>query len=140
MGAFKKEIYMAQATKIQATTSLQHPHNPQGQLRRRKWLRQLFSFAFILPAVARVVGMVILPVGIGLAAAIMLQNLRGQAIFKNVFYLPYAIGLTSTGVIWTFLLSNDGLPTLLTIIGLKQFAHYNFLTSVPMNTFAMIIV
>jgi multiple sugar transport system permease protein len=184
---------MAQATKIQATTSLQHPHNLQGQLRRRKWLRQLFSFAFILPAVALVVGMfwysvvftlalsftdseglvapnfigfanyanmvhdpafatsiintciwvvgmVILPVGIGLAAAIMLQNLRGQAIFKNVFYLPYAIGLTSTGVIWTFLLSNDGLPTLLATIGLKQFAHYNFLTSVPMNTFAMIIV
>ncbi len=87
-----------------------------------------------------VVGMVILPVGIGLAAAVMLQSLRGQAIFKNVFYLPYAIGLTSTGVIWTFLLSNRGLPTLLATIGLKQFAHYNFLTSVPVNTFAMIIV
>jgi ABC-type sugar transport system permease subunit len=87
-----------------------------------------------------VVGMIVLPVGIGLAAAIMLQNLRGQTIFKNIFYLPYAIGLTSTGVIWTFLLSNDGLPTFLAAIGFRQFAQYNFLTSVPMNTFAMIIV
>jgi len=87
-----------------------------------------------------VVGMVVLPVGIGLAAAIMLQNLRGQTIFKNIFYLPYAIGLTSTGVIWTFLLSNDGLPTFLAAMGLQQFARYHFLTAVPMNTFAMIIV
>lgn len=184
---------MAQATKIQTTTYVQRPGNAQVQIRRRRRLRRLFSLAFILPAVALVVGMfwysvvftlaisftdseglvtpnfigfanyanmihdpafttsivntciwvigmVILPVGIGLAAAILLQNLHGQVIFKNVFYLPYAIGLTSTGVIWTFLLSNGGLPTLLAAIGLKQFAQYNFLTSVPVNTFAMIIV
>lgn len=87
-----------------------------------------------------VVGLVVLPVGLGLAAALMLQHLRGQVIFKNVFYLPYAIGLTSTGVIWTFLLSNAGLPTLFSAMGLTQFAQYNFLTSVPVNTFAMIIV
>ncbi len=184
---------MAQVTKIQTTTYVQRPRDSQIQIRRRRLLRRLFSFVFILPAVVLVVGMfwysvlftlaisftdseglvtpnfigfanyanmvhdpafatsivntciwvvglVILPVGIGLAAAIMLQNLRGQTVFKNVFYLPYAIGLTSTGVIWTFLLSNDGLPTLLAAIGLRQFAHYNFLTSVPVNTFAMIIV
>jgi ABC-type sugar transport system permease subunit len=184
---------MAQATKLQTATSAQRPRDAQVYTKRRKRLRHMVSFAFILPAVLLVVGMfwysvvftiiisltdseglvtphfigvtnyanmihdpvfgisivntciwvvgmVVLPVGIGLAAAVMLQNLRGQAIFKNVFYLPYAIGLTSTGVIWTFLLSNDGLPTLLATIGLKQFAQYNFLTSVPVNTFAMIIV
>jgi ABC-type sugar transport system permease subunit len=87
-----------------------------------------------------VVGMVVLPVGIGLGAAVLLQNLRGQTIFKNIFYLPYAIGLTSTGVIWSFLLSNEGLPTLLTALGMKQFAQYSFLNAVPVNTFAMIIV
>ena len=87
-----------------------------------------------------VVGMVILPVGIGLGAAVLLQNLRGQTTFKNIFYLPYAIGLTSTGVIWSLLLSNDGLPTLLATLGLKQFAAYSFLNAVPMNTYAMIIV
>ena len=188
-----EERNMAQATKIQTTGYVEHPRNAQGQIRRRKQIRRILSLAFILPAVALVVGMfwysvvftlaisftdseglvapnfigfanyanlihdpvfttsvintciwvvgmVILPVGIGLAAAIMLQNLRGQTIFKNVFYLPYAIGLTSTGVIWTFLLSNDGLPTLLAAIGFRQFAQYNFLTSVPVNTFAMIIV
>ncbi len=164
-----------------------------AQLSRRRWIRSLASFAFILPAVVLVVGMfwysvivtvglsftdsqglttpnfiglknyalllhdpvfgtsilntciwvvgmVVLPVGIGLAAALLLQNLRGQVIFKNIFYLPYAIGLTSTGVMWTFLLSNSGLPTFFAALGLTQFAHYNFLTSVPMNTFAMIIV
>jgi ABC-type sugar transport system permease subunit len=87
-----------------------------------------------------VAGMVILPVGIGLAAAVLLQNLRGQTIFKNVFYLPYAIGLTSTGVIWSLLLSNGGLPTMLAALGLKQFAQYSFLNAVPMNTYAMILV
>lgn len=184
---------MAHATNLQTATYAQRPLDAQEQIKRRKWLRHLISFAFILPAVLLVVGMfwysviftiiisltdseglvtprfiglknylnlvhdpvfgtsilntciwvvgmIVLPVGLGLAAAIMLQNLRGQTIFKNVFYLPYAIGLTSTGVIWTFLLTNGGLPTLLATIGLKQFAQYNFLTSVPMNTFAMIIV
>ncbi|HVU65604.1 MAG TPA: sugar ABC transporter permease, partial [Ktedonobacteraceae bacterium] len=87
-----------------------------------------------------VIGMVLLPVGIGLGAAVLLQNLRGQTIFKNVFYLPYAIGLTSTGVIWSLLLSNGGLPTMLTALGLKQLAGYSFLNAVPMNTYAMIIV
>lgn len=184
---------MKLATKLAPATSMRRALDLSRQKPRRRWVRDVVSFAFLLPAVVLVVGMfwysivvtiitsftdsqglatpnfiglknyvnllhdpvfgtslvntfiwvagmVILPMGIGLGAAVLLQNLHGQPLFKNIFYLPYAIGLTSTGVIWSFLLSNDGLPTLLAAVGLKQFAHYSFLNAVPMNTYAMIIV
>lgn len=184
---------MTSATKLEPAISTQRAPDLTRRKPRRRWLRAIVSFAFLLPALVLVVGMfwysivvtiitsftdskgltppnfigfknyinlfhdpvfgtsllntfiwvagmVILPMGIGLGAAVLLQNLRGQTLFKNIFYLPYAIGLTSTGVIWSLLLSNGGLPTLLTMLGLKQFAAYSFLNAVPVNTYAMIIV
>lgn len=184
---------MTSATKREPAISVQRSPGPTRPKPRRRWLRAIVSFAFLVPALVLVVGMfwysivvtvitsftdskgltppnfiglqnyvnlfqdsifsasllntfiwvagmVILPMGIGLGAALLLQNLRGQTLFKNIFYLPYAIGLTSTGVIWSLLLSNGGLPTLLATLGLKQFAQYSFLNAVPMNTYAMIIV
>lgn len=184
---------MTSVTQLEPAISRQRSPDLTRPKPRRRWLRSLVSFAFLVPALVLVVGMfwysivmtvltsltdskglttphfiglknyvnlfhdpvfgtsllntfiwvigmVLLPVGIGLGAAVLLQNLRGQTIFKNVFYLPYAIGLTSTGVIWSLLLSNGGLPTMLTALGLKQLAGYSFLNAVPMNTYAMIIV
>ena len=188
-----EERTMTAVTKLAPAISTQRAPDLPRRKPRRRWVRSIISFAFVLPAVILVVGMfwysiivtivisftdsqglstpnfiglknyinlfrdpvfgtslvntfiwvigmVIFPMGIGLGAAVLLQNLRGQTLFKNIFYLPYAIGLTSTGVVWSFLLSNDGLPTLLAAIGFKQFAHYSFLNAVPMNTYAMIIV
>jgi multiple sugar transport system permease protein len=86
-----------------------------------------------------VIGMVILPVGLALAAAILLQDLRGQIIFKNIFYLPYAVGLTSIGVMWTFLLSNNGFSALFAALGLNGLASIRWLTTPPLNTYAMIV-
>lgn len=86
-----------------------------------------------------VIAMVILPVGLGLAAALLLENIRFKNVFKTVFYLPYAISLTTTGVIWSFLLSNEGLSNLFTAVGWKSLANVDWLNSTPLNTYAMII-
>src|ERR1700683_4259900 len=47
------------------------------------------------------VAMIVLPVGLGLTAAVMLRKRKGRGIFQTVFYLPYAIGFVTTGVIWS---------------------------------------
>lgn len=89
-----------------------------------------------------VVGSLLLPVGLGLLAAIMLQNLRGQTFFKNVFYLPYAVGLTATAVIWGFLLSGQGgggIDEALRAAGLTHLANTEWLFKPPINSFAMIV-
>lgn len=86
-----------------------------------------------------VIGMLILPVGLALAAALLLQDLPGQIVFKNVFYLPYAVGLTSIGVMWTFLLSQNGFSALFAALGLTSLAQISWLTTPPLNTYAMII-
>jgi multiple sugar transport system permease protein len=86
-----------------------------------------------------VLGMLILPVGLALGAAVLLQDLPGQVVFKNVFYLPYAVGLTSIGVMWTFLLSNNGFSAVFAAIGLNSLAQINWLTTPPLNTYAMIV-
>lgn len=89
-----------------------------------------------------VLGSLLLPVGLGLAAAVMLQNLRGQTVFKNIFYLPYAVGLTATGVIWGFLLSGQGgggISQALVAMGIRQASNIQWLFKPPINTFAMIV-
>ena len=55
------------------------------------------------------VAMVVLPVSIGLGAAIMVRGGASGGVFQTVFYLPYAIGFVTTGVIWSFLFSTNGL-------------------------------
>lgn len=89
-----------------------------------------------------VLGSLLLPVGLGLLAAVMLQNLRGQVFFKNVFYLPYAVGLTATAVIWGFLLSGQGgggISVALRAVGLAHLANIQWLFKPPLNTFSMIV-
>jgi ABC-type sugar transport system permease subunit len=89
-----------------------------------------------------VIGSLLLPVGLGLVAAVMLQNLRGQVFFKNVFYLPYAIGLTATAVIWGFLMGGQGgggISQALRAIGLTHLANTQWLFRPPVNTFSMIV-
>ncbi|WP_018759596.1 carbohydrate ABC transporter permease [Paenibacillus terrigena] len=80
----------------------------------------------------------ILPVGFGLLFSVLLQNLKGQRIFKNIFYLPYAMSLTVVGVIWVFLFSQTGINYMLTLLGLEAFTR-DWLTSPPLNTFSMIV-
>lgn len=85
------------------------------------------------------VAMVILPVGLGLAAAMALKQRRGRSVFQTVFYLPYAIGFVTTGVIWSFLLGTSGFSVLFQALGLHYLASLQWLNSVPLNTYAMVV-
>lgn len=85
------------------------------------------------------VAMVVLPVGIGLVAAMMVRRRRGGSLFQTVFYLPYAIGFVTTGVIWSFLFSNSGLAQLFGALGFHQLSQVQWLNDVPLNTYSMII-
>jgi multiple sugar transport system permease protein len=85
------------------------------------------------------VAMIVLPVGLGLTAAVMLRKRKGRGIFQTVFYLPYAIGFVTTGVIWSFLFSNSGISTLFQALGLHSLGSVQWLNDVPLNTYSMII-
>ena len=85
------------------------------------------------------VAMVVLPVGLGLVAALALRRRRGRSIFTSVFYLPYAIGFVTTGIIWSFLFGTSGVNVLFQDLGLHWLAQRQWLNSVPLNTYSMII-
>jgi ABC-type sugar transport system permease subunit len=85
------------------------------------------------------IAMIILPVGLGLLAAITVHRRKGRSIFQTVFYLPYAIGFVTTGVIWSFLLGTSGLSALFQALGLHSLAQVQWLNSVPLNTYSMIV-
>ncbi|SDW80327.1 carbohydrate ABC transporter permease [Paenibacillus sp. CF384] len=80
----------------------------------------------------------VLPVGLGLLLSILLQQMKGQRFFKNLFYMPYAMSLTVVGVIWIFLFSPSGINYLLTHIGLESWAK-DWLRTPYYNTFAMLV-
>lgn len=85
-----------------------------------------------------VVASLVIPVGLGLLLSVWLQGLKGQVIFKNVFYIPYAIALTVVGVIWAILYSKSGINLLLTEMGLEHWT-VDWLNTPPYNTYAMVI-
>ena len=85
------------------------------------------------------VAMVILPVGLGLVAALALKQRRGRSVFQTIFYLPYAIGFVTTGVIWSFLLGTSGFSVLFQALGLHYLATLQWLNSVPLNTYSMVV-
>lgn len=80
----------------------------------------------------------VLPVGLGLLLSILLQQIKGQRLLKNLFYLPYAMSLTVVGVIWIFLFSSSGINYLLTHIGLESWTR-DWLQTPYYNTAAMLI-
>ncbi|RAP77146.1 carbohydrate ABC transporter permease [Paenibacillus montanisoli] len=80
----------------------------------------------------------IFPVGLGLLLSILLQKLKGQRFFKNIFYMPYAISLTVVGVVWIFLFSDSGINYILIQIGLDSWTK-SWLLTPTYNTIAMII-
>jgi len=116
-------------------------------LKAPKWVG-LYNYKIIFQDVTYVTSLIntliwvvlslIVPVGLGLLLSVWLQKLKGQILFKNIFYLPYAISLTVVGVIWVMLYSKTGINYLLNEFGLKHLAK-DWLNTPPYNTFAMII-
>jgi len=85
------------------------------------------------------IAMILLPVGLGLTAAVMLKRRKGRSVFQTVFYLPYAIGFVTTGVIWSFLFGTSGLSVLFGALGIHSLSSTQWLNDVPLNTYSMII-
>src|SRR5690554_4215065 len=85
-----------------------------------------------------VIATLVFPVGLGLLFSVLLQHMKGQRFFKNIFYLPYAMSLTVVGVIWALLFSRNGINLLLTNMGMDWLV-LDWLNTPPYNTYAMII-
>lgn len=83
----------------------------------------------------------LLPVGIGLLVASISSKKPGEVVFKWIFYLPYALSLTATGVLWSYLLNpaqiGGTFNAILETIGLDAFTK-RWLYQPPWNNYAMI--
>ncbi|TYB59233.1 sugar ABC transporter permease [Nonomuraea sp. PA05] len=81
-----------------------------------------------------VVGTMVLPVGLGLLVAVLSYDIRGGAWFRVPFMLPYALSGAGLAMVWSPILSHDGIANLL--LGVDT----AFLQEAPTNTFAMLAV
>ena len=83
-------------------------------------------------------GTLLIPVGIGLALALLTWNLPGGIWLRLPFLIPYAISGIGVGVIWSFILSAHGaLDQALALIGITDPPRW--LVDAPLNTVVMII-
>lgn len=86
-----------------------------------------------------VIGTLLLPVGIGLLIAVLSFNVRGAALFRLPFLIPYALSGTAIGVMWEFMLrSNGAFNSVLELIGMEGLQR-RWLLDTPLNTWSMII-
>ncbi|HEX4814272.1 MAG TPA: sugar ABC transporter permease [Nonomuraea sp.] len=81
-----------------------------------------------------VIGTMALPVGLGLLVAVLSYDLRGGAWYRVPFMLPYALSGAGLAMVWSPVLSHDGIANLL--LGVDT----AFLQEAPENTLAMLAV
>jgi multiple sugar transport system permease protein len=81
----------------------------------------------------------VLPATGGLLVAVFVTGVRGAGFFKSIFFIPLTISFVATGVIWAYMFSKElgVLNGLLGMLGIPL--KPSWLTSVPLNTFAMIL-
>lgn len=85
------------------------------------------------------VGTVVLPIGLGLAIAVMTNAVKWGRVARLAVVLPYAISGSAVAVVWNFMLQSDGaLNQALTSLGLGSLAH-DWLLTWPLNTVSMIV-
>jgi len=85
-----------------------------------------------------VVGTLIVPVGMGLAIALLTWNLAGGIWLRLPFLIPYALSGIGVGVIWSFILSSGGaLDQALAAFGIADPPRW--LLDAPLNTIVMIV-
>jgi ABC-type sugar transport system permease subunit len=85
-----------------------------------------------------VVGTLLIPVGIGLALALLTWNLPGGVWLRLPFLIPYALSGIGVGLIWSFILSSNGaLDQALGAFGITDTPRW--LVDAPLNTVVMII-
>lgn len=81
-----------------------------------------------------VVGTMVLPVGLGLLVAVLSYDIKGGAWYRVPFMLPYALSGAGLALVWSPILSHDGIANLL--LGVDT----AFLQEEPHNTIAMMLV
>lgn len=85
-----------------------------------------------------VVGTLVVPVGLGLAVALLTWNLAGGIWLRLPFLIPYAVSGIGVGVIWSFILSSGGaLDQALAVVGIVDPPRW--LLDAPLNTIVMIL-
>ena len=85
-----------------------------------------------------VAGTLLIPVGVGLALALLTWNLPGGVWLRLPFLIPYAISGIGVGVIWSFILSANGaLDQALAVFGVTDPPRW--LVDAPLNTVVMIL-
>jgi ABC-type sugar transport system permease subunit len=92
----------------------------------------------VLNTLMWVVGTLLIPVGIGLALALLTWNLPGGVWLRLPFLIPYALSGIGVGLIWEFILSSNGaLDQALGMFGVTDTPRW--LVDAPLNTVVMII-
>ncbi len=81
-----------------------------------------------------VAGTMVLPVGLGLLVAVLSYDLKGGVWYRVPFMLPYALSGAGLAMVWSPVLSHDGIANLL--LGVDT----AFLQAAPQNTLAMLLV
>ncbi len=92
-----------------------------------------------LNTIAWVVFTICTAVALSLIIAVFVRDLKGEGIFRSIFFAPLTISFVSVGAIWTYMFSKDyGLiNAILSMLGSK--AHPAWLYTVPLNTVSMMI-
>ena len=86
-----------------------------------------------------VVGSLLVPVAVGLLVAYLAFGLPGAGWLRLPFLVPYALSGVAVGVVFTFVLQNDGaLSQALAALHLPG-AHTRWLQEAPLNTVMMIL-
>jgi ABC-type sugar transport system permease subunit len=86
-----------------------------------------------------VVGTLVLPIGLGLAIAVMTDAARWTRIARLAVVIPYAVSGSAVAVVWNFVLARDGaLNGLLVSLHLGSLAH-GWLLGWPGNTLVVIL-
>ncbi|MGN9842958.1 carbohydrate ABC transporter permease [Nonomuraea sp. H19] len=81
-----------------------------------------------------VAGTMVLPVGLGLLVAVLSYDIKGGVWYRLPFMLPYALSGAGLAMVWSPILSHDGIANLL--LGVDT----AFLQEAPQNTLAMLLV
>ena len=86
-----------------------------------------------------VIGTLLFPVGLGLLIASLSLDVKGAAIFRLPFLIPYALSGTAIGVMWEFMLRGNGaINRTLEELGLENLTR-SWLLQPPLNTWSMIL-
>lgn len=85
------------------------------------------------------VATLVLPVFIGLVIANVVSGVKGSAIYRMIFLLPYVLSGVAVGALWFNIFETEGLLNkFLVSVGLESWV-YSWLLYYPQNTLAMII-